>query len=92
MLDSRTSIVKQDVAEDTLYSSPEMVGDVGVWIQPSLSDQAICVAESTIIDGIYARTQRPGVAPAIEPDLAWELDAWEAASDEALMFFEAECE
>jgi hypothetical protein len=92
MLDSRTSIVKQDIAANPLYSSSETVGDVGVWIQPSVSDQAICVAGSTIIDGIYAQTQRPEFAPVIEPDLAWELEAWEAASDEALLLFEAECE
>lgn len=91
-LDSRTCIVEQDIAVFPQYSSSETGGDISVWIQLPISHQAIDPVRSAIIDGIYVQTQHPEIALAIEPDLAWELEAWEAASDEALMLFEAKCD
>ena len=44
-----------------------------------------------LIDGIYAQTRGRGMLPIQVPELVWELEAWEAASDEALSNFEAEC-
>ncbi len=92
ILDSRTFIVEQGVAVLLLYSASEASGDVGVWIQPPIGLQVIDSAESTVIDGVYVQTQPTEIVPLVEPDLAWELEAWEAASDEALMLFETECE
>jgi hypothetical protein len=98
-LDSRLSVVEQSIVVFSsyftvfpTYSSSGASEDVYEWIQPSISDQAIDPSGSTVIDGIYAQTKRPETIPLIEPDLAWELEAWEAASDEALMLFEAGCE
>lgn len=92
ILDSRTSVVEQRVDVFPLYSSSEATGGTNAWIQPSISRQAIDPTGSTIIDGIYVRTHRREIVPVIEPDLTLELEAWEAASDEALMLFEAECD
>lgn len=92
MLNSRTRIIERDVATFPLYSSSETDEDTGAWIQPSINRQSIDLEASVIIDGIYVQTRHPQVIPVIEPDLAWELAAWETASDEALMLFEAECE
>jgi hypothetical protein len=74
------------------YSSSETSEDTDVWIQPPISRQAFDLSGSVIIDGTYVRVEPPEIAPVVEPGLAWELEAWEAASDEALMLFEAECD
>jgi hypothetical protein len=81
-----------DFAVSPTCSSSETGEDTDVWIQPSISRQAIDPSGSTIIDGIYVRAEPPQIAPIFEPALAWELEAWEMASDEALMLFEAECD
>ncbi len=90
--DSRTRVVEQKVAVFPLYLSSDPTEGAGSWIQPPISHPSIDLAGSTIIDGIYIKTRHPEIMPIIEPDLAWELEAWEAASDEALMLFEAECD
>lgn len=94
-IDSRTCVKEHGIAGHSLYSSSEVTGkatEESVWIQPSISRQTIDMSESSIIDGIYVRTRHPARIPVIEPDLALELEAWEAASDEALRLFEAECD
>jgi hypothetical protein len=88
--DSRT--LEQDVAELPYCSYSWATEHVSTWIQPPISRQVFDRVEPTIIDGLYVQTRRLEIVPVIEPDLALELEAWEAASDEALMLFETECD
>lgn len=96
-LDSRLSTHGSDgarvpplFAEAVGYSSSEVGEVAGGWIQRPISLQLLDPSEC-LIDGIYAQTRGRGMLPIQVPGLAWELEAWEAASDEALSNFEAEC-
>jgi len=92
ILDSRTSLLEGKSEKIPVYSTSDPYDDVYVWIQPSISRQVLDPAGSRIVSGIYVQTQIAEVIPVIEPELAWEFEAWEAASDEALFLFESECD
>lgn len=88
--DSRASQIEQGTMVYPIYATSGTIGDTYVWIQPSISRQPPDPTSSSVIDGIYAQTPRLDVIPIIEREMAWEFEAWEAASDEALLLFEKE--
>jgi hypothetical protein len=76
-----------------VYSSSSPADPLqATWIQGPVALQSFDLGRPQIIDGVYVRTPRPPAVPVFEPDLAAELESWDAASDEALGFFEEACD
>ncbi|HEC33704.1 MAG TPA: hypothetical protein ENI37_03185 [Chloroflexi bacterium] len=87
VLDSRT----QTIGVDTLvYATSEP--ESSEWGQPPASHYFFTIIGTTLhgqlISGVYPS---PGLAipSVVDPQLAAELEAWDAASDEVLAAFEA---
>jgi len=87
---SSTSIAEQNELGFSIYSTSDSSEEMFYWIQPSISRQVYDPGTSSIISGIYVRSRMADYALLVEPELAREFEAWEAASDEALMLFESE--
>lgn len=73
-----------------VYASSTPATEEHVWIQLPISDQPLTPSSPIIIDGIYAQAAQFEDIPLIQKQLVQEFEAWEAASDEALMLFEDE--
>jgi hypothetical protein len=75
----------------SIYSSSDTDESMGRWIQRPISYLDL-EPRGTILDGLYAHSRFPEFVPQISPELAWEFEAWEALSDEALVLFESGCD
>lgn len=87
-LDSSTVSIKH---EEPVYvtSSP---GDDDAWGHPPVNQYIVVVRVRSLgepIAGVYVPTLSLHTPSVIDPQLALEFAAWEAASDEALAHFEA---
>lgn len=85
--DSRTSMVRDD-APMYVASEPQD----SEWGQPAASYYEFTIV-GTVLHGqpiaeVYVPSPSSDILP-IDPHLAIELEAWDAASDEALLNFEA---
>jgi hypothetical protein len=88
-IDSRTAII---IAR---YESPRYITSEphdSEWGQPAASHYEFTVVDNTLygqpIGMVYAPSPSSDILP-VDPYLATELEAWDAASDEALVNFEA---
>lgn len=63
------------------------------WGQPPASRYVFTIEGTRLrgeaIEGVYLRSLRSSESPPVDPRLAAEFEAWEAASDKALTNFEA---
>lgn len=84
---SFVALKDQDV-QSIVYSS-ERSNQGYAWIQPSIISKSIGTENAIIIDGVYVKPQPTKVDMTFGFDFNGELEAWEAASDEALRNFEA---
>jgi hypothetical protein len=85
--DSRTQTVKCNFPT-YLTSEPRD----SEWGQPAASNYFFMVDGNRLRGQLIADAYLPSLSygiPVVEPDLATELEAWDAASDEALADFEA---
>lgn len=85
--DSRTATVEHDVPA-YITSEPQD----SEWGQPAASRYEFTVVDNTLygqpIGMVYVPSPSSDILP-VDPHLAAELEAWDAASDEALVNFEA---
>jgi len=70
------------------YITSESIVDIWGGQLP-ISRQAFLPSQPDLIDGIYVSAEPPKIILPIEPALAQEFAAWEAASNEALERFES---
>jgi len=86
-LNSRTWI-KPNISQPVYSTSDSGSSEIIVWIQDSISCQPFESARH-LINGIYAQVgEMENSFKSLEPNLAQEFLAWDAASDEALTNFE----
>jgi hypothetical protein len=93
-LDSR-SLNELNTAElcfemPSIYSSSDTDESIDPWIQRPISYLDLD-PEGALLNGLYVQSSFLEVIPTVKPDLAFEFEAWEELSDEALILFEAEC-
>jgi len=85
--DSRAISIKY---EEPVYVTSEP-SDSDAWGQPPANHYVMVMGSlGEPIAGVYVPALPLDAFPVIDPQLALELEAWEAASDEALARFEAE--
>lgn len=88
MIDSRTQTVRIDAP---VYATSEP--ESSEWGQPPASHYFFTIIGTTLrgqlISGVYVPLPRVAIPSVVDPQLAAELEVWDAASDEALAAFEA---